>query len=117
MKAMPIGSRHENHDFQTAQAFVLEIKGVWYRLEYRISPVFNPREEQYSDNVLRWTTRGNVEIFDLTPCEPPQQALPPSIQKFLDRHIETGCKEASFVMLHEGVVARPGEKEGWQQQE
>lgn len=117
MKGIRVEPKYESHEFQDADAFVVEIGGVWYKIEHTSSRAFDPREEQDSDNVYKWTSHGTEHHFDIAVCEPPHRELPEVVQQFLNRHLETGCKEATLLVLDEGVVRRAGEKEGWQTKE
>ena len=117
MKAIRVEPKYESHEFQDADAFVVEINGVWYKIEHTSSPAFDPREEQDSDNVYKWTSHGIEHRFEIAVCEPSHRELPAVIQQFLDRHLTTGCKEATLMVLDEGDVCRASEKEGWQTKE
>ncbi len=111
-----VQSRHENHEFQTASAYLVQIGKAWFRVEHVSGPIYN-QAKQDSENMLKWNSYGDSDHFNIEPCKSPAQWLPDIVSQFVDRHVATGCLEAEFVaykkQMNDHIPA--GAKEGWQE--
>jgi hypothetical protein len=115
MQGIKVESEQVRDDFQDAETFLVEINGIWYKVGCSCTPMYDPPEEQKSDNVYKWTSYGKKYQFHIIPHELPQpQELPAMMRQFLERYLATGCKEAEFRDLAKGAVCPAGEKAGWQ---